>query len=726
MEPFIENCTHIREAVCDMYTPHGNNKSLAMQSFLASQFLTDIIFLASTDLLLSYHATKASSIVTKKTYQYYFTHVPAWELIQAPRPKWLTGPNHASELTFVFGMDWYPSDITISKQERDLSNRMIDYWTNFAKTGDPNSNSSTGLTNWEPYTSSKKSYLRIDLSDSLETNLQLNESYLLNSQISDLLQDCRSEKNYTVVSSKLGLLKGRRASYNGTTVYQFKKVPYAQPPIGEFRFSKPVHHEPWADLRDAQTFGFACYQSGTYDSEDCLFLNVFVPRNLSTTPLRPVMIWIHGGGFTTGRIDTTDGSLLALFGDVIVVTIQYRLNVFGFFSLNVKPFMGNYGLYDQKFAIEWVKNNIASFGGDPDQITLFGESAGGVSTTLQAIMPSNKGLFSRVIGESGSALARRDFQTKTFETSKRILDNVGCAYSSNDQILTCLRSKDEKTIFDAYVKAAKNVSIVYSLTTTIGPIVDGKLIPQTPLAALENSSSDMYRTFSSIDILQLIPKFARNILPVNPNASLQEQSQMAANLYGDLLEDAPTVRFLELHDTAKNTKSYQYLFAHRPRWEVISVRPQWLIGSNHASEVPFVFGLLRQWYPKSVPVMDDEVNLSDRIMTYWTNFAKYGNPNGHTGDDWPAYDVTSRKYLVLDITDHVNSSLYSNRMTFWNTEIAKDVKVCKTKEIDTDLSTGSSAKKRENDTSNGSLGKARSTSIICCAAAFSFLLKSWD
>ena len=546
-----------------------------------------------------------------------------------------------------------------------------------------NPNGPSGPEIWKQYTHQDGYYMKLDLMDSIGQNLRKQEIDFINYGIPNMVEECLA--NYSIVLTSSGRVKGKKELISNNTVYTFKGIPFAKPPTGSMRFYKSVQPDPWGLDLNAEDYGPSCFQfvnpndprlSNKNKSEDCLQLNIFVPNKVESKFLRPVMIWIHGGGFTSGQGTTIDGSKLAISGDVIIVTINYRLNVFGFFSLNRKPFAGNYGLYDQQMAIKWIKKNIRQFGGDPEKITLFGESAGGVATTLQAIIPSNKGLFQRVIGESGSALSRRDFQTKTFVTSKKILEILKCQLSSDDEIMTCLRSKTSDEIYTAYNEAGRSVSVNYSLTTDIGPIVDGELVVADPLASLEDRTSAPYAMFNSVDILtgtntadsgllyfslmgrekefgfnisegvpthvvcdHIAPAVALDIYdnctgismkicvkyaPTVPTAPLQAQSNLAADLYGDLLYAAPTVRSLELRSASSKRSTFQYLFAHRPRWELISDRPQWLIGANHASEIVFVFGLLRQWYPPSIPVQNDELNLSKRMVSYWTNFAKTG------------------------------------------------------------------------------------------------------
>ncbi|XP_052071092.1 carboxylesterase 1F-like [Mytilus californianus] len=195
---------------------------------------------------------------------------------------------------------------------------------------------------------------------------------------------------------------------------EFRNIPFAKPPVGGLRFHQPVPYGSWSDIYDATRFGPSCIQSvngivdqyvpNTNTSEDCLVLNIYVPSGFSESNAKSVIIWVHGGGYYLGQGMFYDGSYLSGIGDVIVVTINYRLGVFGFFSTMDDVALGNYGLWDQQMAIKWVHDNIESFGGDPNSVTIAGQSAGAFSVALQALNPANKGLFHRVIAQSGARM----------------------------------------------------------------------------------------------------------------------------------------------------------------------------------------------------------------------------------------------------------------------------------------------------------------------------------
>ncbi|OWF39888.1 carboxylesterase 1F-like [Mizuhopecten yessoensis] len=263
---------------------------------------------------------------------------------------------------------------------------------------------------------------------------------------------------FRTVRSPSGPIKGIGVPYQGNTVFQYRNIPYAEPPLGNLRLRKPVPHRTWTEVLDATMFGPSCSQDiariksilqklpNRNFSEDCLQLNVYTPNIASSQNRKSVMIWVHGGAYMLGQASLYDATLLVTEGDVIVVTVNYRLGALGFLSTGDDAARGNYGLWDQRLAFEWVKNNIASFGGDPDTMTIFGQSAGAFSVGLHAMMPMNRGLFTRIISESGgqssNIAVRSDPKPVTFRYGRAI----NCIKNADNQIdtaalLQCLREK---------------------------------------------------------------------------------------------------------------------------------------------------------------------------------------------------------------------------------------------------------------------------------------------
>ena len=258
------------------------------------------------------------------------------------------------------------------------------------------------------------------------------------------------------INTSIGQINGftKDTSFNGNTYHvdKFLGIPYAEPPTGQLRFARPVIKSKFTRPFDATRFGPACPQDpeqmklwipgDPYISEDCLSLNIFRP-SATNQSLLPVMIWLHGGAYVIGQSSIYSAENLVGFTNVIVVTINYRLGPLGFLATGDNTARGNYGLWDQQLAMQWVHNHIASFGGDRTKITLFGESAGGASAIYQAFYPPNKNLFRRLITESGVSLAPWAYgdKMKLGEYTRKLGKMLGCPTLQNVLLLECLRSR---------------------------------------------------------------------------------------------------------------------------------------------------------------------------------------------------------------------------------------------------------------------------------------------
>ncbi|ESO84273.1 hypothetical protein LOTGIDRAFT_108546, partial [Lottia gigantea] len=239
-----------------------------------------------------------------------------------------------------------------------------------------------------------------------------------------------------VVQTSLGAIRGRIATHDEGLVQQFLGIRYAKPPVGSLRFEKPISVDSWQGELDGTQFGPSCPQIFPYNtlaklpnrniSEDCLMLNIYKPLN-NNNGNRAVMIYFHGGGFNSGQGMATDGSLLALKGDVIIITINYRLDVLGFLYTGDEEARGNYGLWDQLKALQWIKDHISSFGGDENNITLFGVSAGAFSIGLHLFSTHSNGLFQRAILQSGSPFTPLAFAFDPIDYSKNVSMELGCS-----------------------------------------------------------------------------------------------------------------------------------------------------------------------------------------------------------------------------------------------------------------------------------------------------------
>ncbi|XP_033631786.1 putative inactive carboxylesterase 4 [Asterias rubens] len=285
-----------------------------------------------------------------------------------------------------------------------------------------------------------------------------------------------------IIDTAAGKVVGSRAKVpltTSTNYTSFLGIPYAEPPLGALRFAKPIPKKPWEGVRDALTYGAECPQKTSNSSEttdeDCLFLNIFVPVDSVTESRRlPVMVWFHGGSFTSGSGSTYNGMKLATHGEVVVVNLNYRLGLLGFLCTGDEASPGNYGFWDQRLAVQWVKTNIWNFGGDPEQITIFGESAGGMSVSFHALSPVNdRSLFQRVIAGSGAADDSLLMASETCRaTAGAIGGAVGCdnTTDSTRSLIDCLRKVPQQT----FITLQSQPSVIGH--TPIGPTLDGEFI----------------------------------------------------------------------------------------------------------------------------------------------------------------------------------------------------------------------------------------------------------
>ena len=283
-------------------------------------------------------------------------------------------------------------------------------------------------------------------------------------------------------------------------ISKFLGIPFAESTGGTNRFKKPIPKAPFKDTFDARKVPMACYQQSdktnhVYEdvygvpgfSEDCLTLNIYVPNELRGNELRPVMIWVYGGGFSQGASSLYNPEALALFGNVIVVTINYRIGMFGFLRDINGAFPGNQGLWDQHLAFKWVHDHIDSFYGYKDEITIFGQSAGGASVIFQALYPGNKGLFKRVIAESGSAIT--PLATQNVSNFVSYLNRQGCDANSKT-FVACLQSKTP-------LELQSNI-------TNFGPVIDGEFVVDSPIDIVNGNSTKTAKArdfFASLDII---------------------------------------------------------------------------------------------------------------------------------------------------------------------------------------------------------------------------------
>lgn len=437
----------------------------------------------------------------------------------------------------------------------------------------------------------------------------------------------------------------------------FLGIPYANPPVGGLRWMPPTAVTPWKHVRLATHFGNHCVQSGSYSSqggsEDCLYLNVITPRDAPSG--LPVMFWIHGGGFTSGESDLYDPNRLVPQG-VIVVTINYRLGLLGFFAQKAldreaHPLM-NYGLMDQQAALQWVHANIAAFGGDPSKVTIAGESAGALSVLSQLASPGASGLFSAAIAESGA------YQTTlpSLHTVEKVGDALAAQIGCPDQSTACLRALPATTL----VAATPSEEI---------PAVDGVVLPKAPFEAfhsgrfnhvpvIDGSNHDEFRLFTAeeFDLSSAGPLTEQEYPLVLAFIFGGREPEVAAE-YPLSEYPSPDLAFSALmtdwvfscqtRDTndalTQWTPTYAYEFSDEKAPEFLLPPVSFPYGATHASELQFLWDEFTHKHMVQLSVR--EHHLAGLMVGYWTLFTATGNPNGNFLPTWPTY-VASQDNLL--------------------------------------------------------------------------------
>ncbi len=492
---------------------------------------------------------------------------------------------------------------------------------------------------------------------------------------------------------------------NGLCV--FRGVPFAAPPVGALRFQAPQPVEPWTGVREAKTFGPISLQAQNEmleallppsdppqpQSEDCLYLNVWTPALDSAA--RPVMVWIHGGAFTigSGSEEYYNGAHLAARGEVVVVTINYRLGALGFLNL---PALGetNFGMRDQVAALRWVQDNIANFGGDPGNVTIFGESAGGMSVASLMASPEAAGLFQKAIPQSGAGHNALSVE-ETNATAFRFCEALGIAADDVDALMTA----DPADILAASVavdpiasaeSAADMADAGASPTPQMPfqPVIDGAFLSQLPIDHIRNGSADGVATLvGSLDEEMKLLAAAGPSEPMSeaavtamlgmmhPDGAAAYASYRAARrergeddspteifvaVIGDVMLRVPGLRLADAQTSRAPT--YAYLFD----WK--SPGMDGALGSCHALELPFVFGT-HATAPEFCGAGPDADAFAELAMDTWLAFAKTGNPAGD-GVDAPSWDTAVKPIQVLGRNPRVEHDWRGSEISVWDEVIS--------------------------------------------------------
>ncbi|XP_053602680.1 juvenile hormone esterase [Plodia interpunctella] len=523
---------------------------------------------------------------------------------------------------------------------------------------------------------------------------------------------CSCETSPTV-TVKEGILKGSvNDLLDGGKYFSFKGIPYAQPPIGKLRFKAPLPPKPWSGTYHATKHGEVCPQRDVTDtlvpgSEDCLFLNVYT-KSLLSRPKLPVMVFIHGGAFITGSGNSDwYGPEFLLQHDVIVVTINYRLEVLGFLSLDSPEVPGNAGMKDQVAALRWIQNNIAQFGGDPDNVTIFGESAGSASVTYHLVSPMSKGLFHKVIAQSGSCIDDWAIGRGSIERAFRTSKVLGKESKNIDELLKYLQS----------VPAVDLVGMTYKTRTAdeeradfamfFNPVVEKKFegvesfLNEDALEILMKGKSNevpLLIGYNSIEGLMSVSedkiidknndtKFLvpREILRKISAEKAKDMGERIKTFYvGDKNFSNDTVKsFVNIvTDTnfiynmnrfaAYYSATKQSVFAYRFNYDTdLNIAKKYtsipaMKGATHADDLFYLFynADVDKAYKNEKKLRDIVLNLTKM----WTNFAKSGNPtpDNHLGVTWKPYNAGKQFMMLEEPFLKMGPNPDNDRLVFWN------------------------------------------------------------
>jgi len=477
----------------------------------------------------------------------------------------------------------------------------------------------------------------------------------------------------------------------------FAGVPFAAAPVGERRFRAPEPHEGWDDVRDATRFGKVAVQVGDSLgaigagpapdwSEDCLFLNVQTPA--LDDARRPVMVWIHGGAFVngTGAIPWYDGANFVRRGDVVVVSINYRLGALGWLQLAqldpVYATAANNGLLDQIAALQWVRDNIAGFGGDPGNVTVFGESAGAMSVGTLLGTPSAAGLFAKAIAQSGAAHSVSSADDAAAVTDAFVTELGGGGLeavlsAAPERLLEAQEAVSQAMVTGQLPRRATSASGL-----PFGPVIDGEVLPRPPIEAIRDGSSaavalltgttrDEWNLFGLMDRRvedadTLVRRVGRFVEKPEALTAAYRAARVGADhdaLFKGIMTDCifriPAVRMAEAQSLHQPDNTFMYLF------EYASTAFDGRLGSCHALEIPFVFDNLHKQGVELLTGPEPPQSVAAAMHEAWICFARTGSPVHDALPDWPAYDREHRATIHFGVPCHLEDDPGAAERTAW-------------------------------------------------------------
>ena len=515
-----------------------------------------------------------------------------------------------------------------------------------------------------------------------------------------------------------GKARGSLYSLLGLPVNVFLGILFARPPRKDLRFQPPkTTPTPWSGIKNFTKPSNWCIQPkgsilviarDAVFAEDCLYLNVYTPGNVTSSSKPAVMVWIHGGGFYLGSGFEHDGAMLASRHQMVVVNFNFRLGVLGFLNIPGTTITGNYGLLDQVAALQWVRYNIEPFGGDPEMVTIFGESAGGRSVSLHGLSPLSQGLFKRAISESGSATQYLAVVPTGFDIQPAVKEfGAGLGCHSSRELLECLKSKSFDEILSHQKKLYEQL-IPGQLSPLAIPNVDNHFITVHPLETIRQGKFDKL-PINTVEYLIGFNLDEGTIFAPNPPVTKEEFQNVimtttkmgypmacleklhavlfhwyadwkannttpfrwfksTSEFLSDFIFKVPIVEFAN-EWTLTNRTVYLYRFTHELKYPKL---PH--VGVAHLMEIAFVFG--KPFYPDMHPgktrhlainFTDTDKMVSSKMMKMWAEFAKNGSP----GFDWPTYTQTNKKYLNIALENKVEETWKPETTALWTELVDK-------------------------------------------------------
>ncbi|KAM9854903.1 carboxylesterase 3 [Aulostomus maculatus] len=509
-----------------------------------------------------------------------------------------------------------------------------------------------------------------------------------------------------VVSLKNGRIRGEYVTVKGTDkrVKQFLGIPFARPPVGPLRLTAPQDVEPWEGERDATHHPPMCIQdpdivvnvsrtmSMQYTppelSEDCLYLNVYTQAEAAKGDKLPVMVWIHGGGLTMGAASQYDGAPLVAYENIVMVIIQYRLGILGLLSTGDEHAQGNWGFLDQLAALRWVQENIEAFGGDPQTVTIAGESAGAISASILTLSPQAKGLFHRAIFQSGVATLGTYTTSRPLGQAKVVANLTGCDDTSTEKLILCLKGKSKGELVDA----AKKMKIY------LGAVVDGVFLTDTAEELLKKKEVLKVPVMMGITNDEFGWILPQSFVPPGWERGMSREAAMAVmnmfnpagasaanslildeylktasapeeirdgftEIMGDLLMMLPVIKVAGYHSDV-GAPVYMYEFVYRAEIHK-HTRPSF-VKADHADDVGFVFGgCFWNGHIKIIGnITKEDESVCRTMMAYWGSFVRTGSPGGPGLVSWPQYDRQKQEYMELGLNQTIKQKLKKDKVHF--------------------------------------------------------------